>query len=174
MIFCNGLNHATACKVAKMCCTCTCCSIKTQLMCESISNDAPIMKHVCLYFCTNLHCGAFSRKGVLSQICIATFAVLNLWVLLTPAHGARLQDFGIPGTDPLLVFRPAPGHLIRSTVWFWVREADSCLQQRFHGGAETHSLRSPRASRTIPASGIYTQRELFSPPHRFSLFFLRG
>lgn len=42
--------------------------------------------------------------------------------------------------NPFRLFHTAPGHLIRSTICFCVREADSCLQQRIHGGAETHSL----------------------------------
>lgn len=70
---------------------------------------------------------------------------------------------GCPGSlrlTPVRVFRPAPGHLIRSTMCFCVREADSCLQQRFHGGAETHSLLEPRARRPISASGYTRTRKV--------------
>lgn len=46
-----------------------------------------------------------------------------------------------PGRNPLRFLYPAPDHLIRNTLCFCVREADSCLQQRFHGGAaETRSV----------------------------------
>lgn len=50
------------------------------------------------------------------------FPVVDLW------------ESPVRESTPLFPFC-SPGHLIRSSMCFCVREADSCLQQRFHGGA---------------------------------------